>query len=97
MVHGLDTVCMRQDNHSSPGFSTPCSARPATTSPTPLALQMPEIGTGIGAISGRQGTFALFATHAEHRVYMKLTKTILPFRHAVRETLANLVRLRYRL
>merc|ERR1719323_2434084 len=37
-VHGLDAVCVGRNTTSSPGFTTPCSTRPARTSPTPLIL-----------------------------------------------------------
>merc|ERR1719498_2395394 len=37
-VHGFDAVCVGKKTTSSPGFTTPCSTRPARTSPTPLIL-----------------------------------------------------------
>merc|ERR1712176_1129603 len=37
-VHGFDAVCVGRKTTSSPGFTTPCSTRPASTSPTPLIL-----------------------------------------------------------
>merc|ERR1719324_1711107 len=37
-VQGLDAVCVGKKPPSSPGFTTPCSTRPARTSPTPLIL-----------------------------------------------------------
>merc|ERR1719434_153917 len=37
-VHGLEAVCVGRKTTSSPGFTTPCSTRPASTSPTPLIL-----------------------------------------------------------
>merc|ERR1712194_871663 len=55
-VHGFEDVCVGRNTTSSPGFTTPCSTRPASTSPTPLILQMPEIGMRMGALIGRSGT-----------------------------------------
>merc|ERR1719400_2566611 len=37
-VQGFDAVCVGRKITSSPGFTTPCSTRPAKTSPTPLIL-----------------------------------------------------------
>merc|ERR1712190_387187 len=37
-VHGLELVCVGKNTTSSPGLTTPCSTRPASTSPTPLIL-----------------------------------------------------------
>merc|ERR1719433_1072536 len=37
-VQGLEAVCVGKKTTSSPGFTTPCSTRPAKTSPTPLIL-----------------------------------------------------------
>merc|ERR1719163_2031157 len=37
-VHGFEAVCVGKKTTSSPGFTTPCSTRPASTSPTPLIL-----------------------------------------------------------
>merc|ERR1719183_2187016 len=37
-VHGFEAVCVGKNTTSSPGFTTPCSTRPASTSPTPLIL-----------------------------------------------------------
>merc|ERR1739845_262812 len=37
-VQGLEAVWVGRKTTSSPGFTTPCSTRPASTSPTPLIL-----------------------------------------------------------
>merc|ERR1712190_22591 len=37
-VQGLEEVCVGKKTTSSPGFTTHCSTRPASTSPTPLIL-----------------------------------------------------------
>merc|ERR1712217_329084 len=37
-VQGFELVCVGKNTTSSPGFTTPCSTRPASTSPTPLIL-----------------------------------------------------------
>merc|ERR1719162_824765 len=37
-VQGLDAVWVGKKTTSSPGFTSPCSTRPASTSPTPLIL-----------------------------------------------------------
>merc|ERR1719284_409008 len=37
-VQGFEAVCVGKKTTSSPGFTTPCSTRPANTSPTPLIL-----------------------------------------------------------
>merc|ERR1719313_739624 len=37
-VQGFDVVCVGKKITSSPGLTTPCSTRPAKTSPTPLIL-----------------------------------------------------------
>jgi len=37
-VHGFEAVWVGKKTTSSPGFTTPCSTRPASTSPTPLIL-----------------------------------------------------------
>merc|ERR1712025_196834 len=37
-VQGFEAVCVGRKTTSSPGFTTPCSTRPASTSPTPLIL-----------------------------------------------------------
>merc|ERR1711990_840382 len=42
--HGFEAVCVGRKQTSSPGFTVPCSTRPATTSPTPEA--QPEAKAG---------------------------------------------------
>merc|ERR1712193_155080 len=37
-TQGFDAVCVGRNKTSSPGFTCPCSTRPAKTSPTPLIL-----------------------------------------------------------
>merc|ERR1719373_737858 len=37
-VQGLELVCVGKKTTSSPGLTSPCSTRPASTSPTPLIL-----------------------------------------------------------
>merc|ERR1719183_3229905 len=37
-VQGFELVCVGKKTTSSPGFTMPCSTRPASTSPTPLIL-----------------------------------------------------------
>ena len=37
-TQGLAVVCVGRKMTSSPGLTTPCSTRPASTSPTPLIL-----------------------------------------------------------
>mmetsp|Transcript_28092 Transcript_28092/g.68269 ORF Transcript_28092/g.68269 Transcript_28092/m.68269 type:complete len:252 (+) Transcript_28092:530-1285(+) len=60
--HGADAECVGRNVTSVPGFTVPCSTRPVSTSPAPLILYTPEMGTRSGLSLGRSGTTTIFSS-----------------------------------
>ena len=91
-MHGFAAVCVGMDTTSTPGNTILRSTRSASTSPTPLIFQIPEISMRIRALTGRERHMAHFLEDRIRSVDVELrvsTQTASPLHQSMQSDLSK--------